>query len=56
MYEIEYRFYSYLGLIIWYCILLAICAWLAKQFLIIRQLDLAAVRGQLLNVSVVEMA
>jgi hypothetical protein len=41
---------------VWYCILLIIYAWLAKQFLIIRQLDLAAVRGQLLNVSVVKVA
>ena len=56
MYKVEYRFYSWLGLMVWYCMLLAICAWLAKQFLIIRQLDLAAVRGQLLNVSVIKMA
>jgi hypothetical protein len=56
MYEVKYRFCSWLGFIIWYCILLAIYAWLAKQFLIIRQLDLAVVRGQLLNVSVVEVA
>jgi hypothetical protein len=41
---------------IWYYMLFTICAWLAKQFLIIRQLDLAVVRGQLLNVSVVEVA
>jgi hypothetical protein len=56
MYEVECRFCSWLGLMVWYCMLLAICAWLAKQFLIVRQLDLAAVRGQLLNVSVVEVA
>ena len=56
MYEIEYRIGSCLGLMVWYCMLLAICTWLAKQFLIIRQLDLIAVRGQLLHVSVVKVA
>jgi hypothetical protein len=56
MYEVEYRIGSCLRLMVWYCMLLAICAWLAKQFLIVRQLNLAAVRGQLHHVSVVKVA
>jgi hypothetical protein len=56
MYEVESCFGSLLRFMIWYCILLTIYIWLAKQFLIVRQLDLTAIRGQLLHVSVVKMA
>jgi hypothetical protein len=45
MYEVESCFGSRLRFVIWYCMLLVICVWLAKQFLIVRQLDLAAIRG-----------